>query len=408
MTMESMHPETRTVHLPVAEVTGSRPLTVPIYQGHMFAFDDPDPMGAAFSAPSDTYAYNRMGNPTVRSFELAAAELEGGAAAFAAASGMGAINSVLLALLRPGDHVVAQRSLYGGTTVVLDDLAARWGIQVSYLAEPSAAAIEQSLRPQTRLLYLETISNPLTRVTDLPAATSAARGAAARKAASGTASGPRLITVVDNTFAPMLCAPLRHGADIVVHSATKYLGGHGDVLGGVAVFADPELYRQVWHYATELGAITDPFAAWLTLRGMQTLGLRIRRQCDTALLLAARLAENPVVTAVHYPGLPGHPDHAVATRLLTEGAGGVLAFELAGGREAGRVFSTAIRLIALAPSLGDVKSLVLHPASTSHQRLSEDQLTAAGIGPGLIRLSAGLEHPEDLWPDLEQALAKAS
>ncbi len=390
------HAETRAVHTPVAEATGSRPLGVPIYQNHLFAFDDPDTLAAAFSGPDGAYFYSRLGNPTVRTLEAAAAGLEGGAAGLAAASGMGAINSVLLALLRSGDHVVAQRCLYGATIAMFDDLAGRWGVEVTYVSGSDPEEVRAALRPGTRLLYLETIANPTTQVVDLPALLALAREAG-------------VTSVVDNTFAtPMLCRPIEHGADVVVHSTTKYLGGHSDVLGGVAIFADAALHRKVWHYAVELGASADPFAAWLTVRGMQTLALRVRRQCDNAMALATRLAAHPAVASVAYPGLPGHPDHKVASRVLDGGYGGVLSFDLAGGREAGRTFAGAIRLATLAVSLGDVKTLVMHPASTSHRQLDEEQLRAAGIGAGMIRLAAGIEHPDDLWADLEQALDKVA
>ncbi len=389
------HAESKAVHPPVADVTGSRPLGVPIHQGHVFSFDDPDDLAAAFAGPGAAFAYGRLGNPTVRTLEHAIAELEGGAGALATASGMGAINTVLFALLRSGDHVIAQRSLYGGTMTVLGDLAERWGVEVTYVGGDSADEVRAALRPNTRLLYLETISNPTTRVADLPALLAAVRYAG-------------VVSVVDNTFAtPLLCRPLDHGADIVVHSATKYLGGHGDVLAGVVVFASAELQHTVWEHASELGANVDPFTAWLTLRGLQTLALRVRRHCDNALVLATRLAGHPAVAAVHYPGLPEHPDHELAGRLLTGGHGGVLAFDLAGGREAGHAFAGAVRLAALAPSLGGVHTLVLHPASTSHRRLTDEQLHAAGIGAGTIRVSAGIEHPDDLWADLEQALGRA-
>ncbi|MFI6846520.1 aminotransferase class I/II-fold pyridoxal phosphate-dependent enzyme [Kitasatospora sp. NBC_00085] len=390
----ALRPESRTVHPPVQEVTGSRPLGVPLHQGHLFAFEDSDSLVEAFAAPDQAFFYNRFGNPTVRSLEAAVAGLEGGTGAIATASGMGAINTVLLALLRSGDHVIAQQSLYGGTFAMLADLTRRWGIEVTHVRGDDPAEVRAALRPNTRLLHLETISNPTTRVTDLPALLAVAREAG-------------VVGVVDNTFAsPLLCRPIEHGADIVIHSATKYLGGHGDVLAGVAVFAEPELHRTVWHYATELGASADPYAAWLTLRGMQTLALRMRRHCDTALDLAGRLAAHPAVTAVHYPGLPAHPDHELARRLLPEGHGGVLAFDLAGGREAARALTESVRLASLAPSLGGVHTLIIHPASTSHRQLDDAELAAAGIGPGTVRLAVGIEHPEDLWTDLDQALAK--
>ncbi|MFF7457204.1 trans-sulfuration enzyme family protein [Kitasatospora sp. NPDC008115] len=388
-----LRPESRIVHPPVEEVTGSRPLGVPLHQGHVFAFPDSDALADAFAGPDGAFHYSRFGNPTVRSLERAVADLEGGSGALAASSGMGVINTVLLALLRSGDHVIAQRSLYGGTFATLSDLAERWGVAVTLVGGDDPEEVRAALRPTTRLLYLETVSNPTARVADLPALIGAARAAG-------------VLSVVDNTFpTPLLCRPIEHGADIVIHSATKYLGGHSDVMAGLAVFADAELHHRVWHHAVEQGATLDPFAAWLTLRGMQTLGLRIRRHNETALDLAGRLAAHPAVAAVHHPGLPGHPDHELARRLLPDGQGGVFAVDLAGGREAARAFVGAVRLASLAPSLGGVHTLVLHPASTSHRQLSDEELTAAGIGPGTVRIAAGIEHPEDIRADLEQALA---
>ncbi|MEU1227363.1 aminotransferase class I/II-fold pyridoxal phosphate-dependent enzyme [Streptomyces sp. NPDC005828] len=388
-------PETLAVHPPHVEIKGSRPLGVPLHQGHVFAFDSADALAEGFTSP-DAFLYSRHGNPTVRTLEDAVARLEGGAAARSFASGMGAINAVLLGLLGSGDHVIAQTCLYGGTYAVLTDLTARWGVDVTYVSGTDPEEVRAALRPETRLLYLETIANPTTRVADLPALAAVAAGAG-------------VPVVVDNTFAsPLLCRPLDHGADIVVHSATKYLAGHGDVLGGMAVFKDPETYGRVRHHAVEQGASTDPFAAWLTLRGMQTLSLRIERQSASAAALAARLEAHPAVEAVRHPALASHPDREIAARLLPAGGGGVVSVDLAGGREAGRAFVEAVRLASLSVSLGDVKTLVMHPASTSHHQLDATALAAAGIGPGTVRLSVGIEHVEDLWADLEQALTKAS
>jgi methionine-gamma-lyase len=393
----SLHPETRTVHQPVPEPRGSRPLGVPIYQQHQFSFDSADDLAAAFDGPDAAFFYNRLGNPTVRALEDAVADLEGGTGALAFASGMGAINAVLLGLLSSGDHVIAQRCLYGGTYASLCDLAERWGVEVTFVSGDDAAEVREALRPNTRLLYLETIANPTTQVVDLPALIA-------------EVAGREIISVVDNTFAsPLLCRPLEHGADIVVHSATKYLGGHGDIVGGVAVFASAELRRRIWDHAIELGASADPFAAWLTLRGMQTLALRMKRQCANALFLAERLGAHPATTRVYYPSLPSHPGYAIAQRLLDGGAGGgVLAFDMAGGREAGRIFAEAVRLALLTPSLGNVQTLVVHPASSTHRQLDAASLAAAGIGEGTVRIAVGIEHPEDLWADFEQALSKAS
>jgi methionine-gamma-lyase len=393
--MNELHRETRAVHVPVRQPTGSRPLGVPIYQGHLFAFDDADSMAAAFDGPEGAYFYSRLGNPTVRALEDAVADLEGGVGAIATGSGMGAITAVLLTLLKTGDHLIAQRCLYGGTYAAVRDLAERWGVEVTFVSGDDPEEVSAALRPNTRVLYLETIANPTTQVADLPALLAIAREAG-------------VTGVVDNTFAtPLLCRPIEHGADVVVHSATKFLCGHGDALGGIAIFADAALHRRVWDHAVELGASADPFAAWLVLRGLTTLALRMERHCSNAQLLAERLTAHPAVTRVHYPGLTAHPGHELAGRLMS-GYGAVVSFELAGGREAGRTFIETVRLASLAASLGEAKTLVIHPASTSHRQLDAAALEAAGIGEGTVRIAVGIEHPEDLWADLEQALTKAS
>lgn len=391
---------TRAVHIvnePFLERAegGGRPLSVPIVQSSAFAFDSADALADAMADPDGPYVYSRRGNPTVRALERTLAGLEGGSSALAFASGMGAISGVFLALLRPGDHVLAQRCLYGGTYAVLSDLAARYGIEVEYLAGDDAAEFERLVRPgRTRLLHLETIANPTGRVPDLPGLLAAARR-------HGVTS------VVDNSLAsPVLCRPLEHGADIVVHSTTKYLAGHSDVLGGAAVFADDGLRRAVWPRTVELGASADPFAAWLTLRGLPTLPLRMQRHCANAGLLARRLAEHPAVSAVHWPWLAGHASYDVAREVLS-GGGGMVSFELAGGRAAGRAFIENVRIARLALSLGGVETLVAHPASTSHRELDERALATAGIGTGLVRVSAGIEDGEDLWRDIAQALDAA-
>lgn len=390
--MTDLRPETRAVHIPIIEPEGSRPLGMPIYQGHLFAFDSAQGMADAFDGPGRAPFYSRLGNPTVQSFETALADLEGGVGAFATASGMGAINAVLHGLLKSGDHVIAQSCLYGGTYGSFQTLAAKWGVEVTYVSGDDPAEITAALRPETRLLYLETIANPTTRVADLPALIAAA--------------GPGVKKVVDNTFAtPLLCRPLEHGADVVVHSASKYICGHGDVVAGVAVFASEEDHRTVWKEAVELGMTLDPFAAFLLLRGLATLGLRVPRHSANALHLAKELASHPKVARVSYPSLPDHPDHETAQRLLDGGqGGGVLAFDLRGGRDAGRRFIESTKLIVLTASLGETKTLALHPASTSHRMYSAEDLEAAGFTEGTVRLAVGIEHPDDLWQDIAQAL----
>ncbi|MEU4236992.1 aminotransferase class I/II-fold pyridoxal phosphate-dependent enzyme [Actinoplanes sp. NPDC026619] len=388
-----MHPETRVVHVvaPVPAAAGSRPMAVPLYQTSSFAFDDPAVLADSMTRPDGAFVYSRMTNPTVRALEETVAALENGAAALATSSGMGAINLLLHGLLRSGDHVVAQRSLYGGTYATLQDLSVRYGIGVTYISGHDAEELRAAIRPTTRVLYLETISNPTGHVSDLPALAPIARAAG-------------VLTVVDNTFAtPLLGRPIEQGADIVVHSATKYLGGHSDVTGGLAVFADEDRYREMWEHAVEFGAAADPFAAWLTLRGMQTLPLRMRRHEENAAVVAGFLNDHPAVAAVRWTGLADHPSHAVASRFLS-GFGATFCFDLAGGYDAAVAFSTKIGLISLAPSLGGTGTVLMHPASTSHRQLDEDELAAAGIGTGMIRIAVGIEHPDDLLADLGQAL----
>lgn len=387
-----MRPETRAVHPRLPEQAGSVPIVTPLYQASTWAFEDPDVLAEAFQKPAGPFLYSRMTNPTVRVLETAMADLEGGVAGIATSSGMGAVNLVLQALLRSGDHVVAQRRLYGGAGTALRDLRERFGVDVEY-ADDTESLIE-ALRPgETRVLYLETISNPTGYVADLPRLTAAARAAG-------------VLTVVDSTFAtPVLCRPIAHGADVVLHSVTKYLAGHHDVVGGILVFADPALHERVWHHNVEFGVAADPFAAWLTARSLHTLALRVERHCANAAVVAERLAAHPAVTAAHYPGLASHPTHELARQLLSGGFGGTFAFDLAGGRDAGTAFSKRLRLARLAPSLGGTVTTVMHPASTSHRQLDGAQLAAVGIGAGTIRISVGIEHVEDLWADVEQALA---
>ena len=388
----TMHLETRAIHAPAAELDGSHPVSTPIYQTSVFTFDNPATCARALDDPDAGFAYSRYANPTTRALEAVAADLEGGAAALATSSGMGAINAVLLGSLRPGDHVIAQQCLYGGTFAVFTTLAARYGIDVSYVSGRDPAEVTAAAADRSRLLFLETIANPTIAVSDLPALIGAGHQAG-------------LTCVVDNTFAtPVLCRPIEHGADIVVHSATKYRGGHDDLTLGLVISAREEVHRPLWKHTVDLGVAADPFAAWLTLRGLKTLGLRMERHCASAGHLARRLAGHPAVTRVHWPGLPDHPDHATARRILA-GFGGMVAFDLAGGRDAGLAFVTRLRLAALAPSLGGAETLVLHPASTSHRQMDAASLRAAGIDEGGIRVSVGLEHPDDLWADFEQALA---
>jgi cystathionine beta-lyase/cystathionine gamma-synthase len=384
---------TRAVHVPVPTEVRGRPVSVPIYQTSVFAFDDADAITDALNDPRGQYGYSRFGNPTVRSLEQALATLEGADAAVATSSGMAAITTALSANLVAGDHLVVQASIYGGTAGLLADLSRRWNIRITEVPGDDPDALAAAVEATTRLVYLETISNPITAVADIP-------GMAAVAKRHG------VLTVVDNTFAsPMICRPLEHGADIVVHSTTKYIGGHSDLTGGVVAYADPELFTRGWAYAIGVGMTPDPHAAWLTLRGLQTLPLRIREASANATELAARLAVHPAVQAVHHPSLPGHPQHGLAATLLDR-PGAMLSFDLAGGAPAAKQFTSAVGLIQLAASLGGVETLTMHPASSSHRAYTPDQLAAAGISPGTVRLSTGVEDVDDLWSDIAQALDK--
>jgi cystathionine beta-lyase/cystathionine gamma-synthase len=317
------------------------------------------------------------------------ADLEGAESGLSFASGMAAISSVLFACTGGGE-VVASEGMYGGTTELLRDVGARAGLTVRLVPAWDTEAVRAAVSPRTRMLLVETITNPLLRVADLPAL-------------AGLARSRGLVLVVDSTFAtPMLCRPLEAGAHLVVHSVSKYIGGHGDLIGGVAV-GSTAMLASVRRHRTLLGGSMDPFAAWLALRGLRTLAVRLERQCASAARLAESLASLPGVRAVHYPGRRDHPDHERARRLLAA-PGAMVSFEVADGDAARRVYDR-VRLVARAASLGEVSSLLTHPASFSHRGLPVEERARLGLRDGLLRLSVGLEDPADLEEDLRQAIA---
>jgi cystathionine beta-lyase/cystathionine gamma-synthase len=337
------------------------------------------------------YVYARWANPTVDAFEAAVCDLESAPGAEAFASGMAAITSVLLALCSAGDRVVAARQLYGNTHSLLAERLPRYGIRADLVDVGDLERIA-ALLPGAKLLFCETIGNPRVVVADLDALAGLARRAG-------------VPLVVDNTFAsPVLCRPLEHGADVVVHSATKFLGGHHDLLGGI-VCAGPETLESVRAVARDMGANLAPFNAWLALRGIATLPVRVERSCATALEIARFLEGHGDVNDVHYPALPRDPSKALADSLLGGRGGGTLGFELAGGRDRARAFSEALALVAPAASLGGTHSLLVHATSITHTQLGPAELEAAGISEGFCRLSVGLEDHADLVADLEGALA---
>jgi cystathionine beta-lyase/cystathionine gamma-synthase len=334
--------------------------------------------------------YGRFANPTVTAFEEAIATLEGAEAALAFASGMGAVSAVILALCSAGDHVVAQRQIYSGTQMFLQTAAARFGIETTFVDGSEPGAFAAAVRPgKTMLILAETPANPLMSLVDLDEL--------------GAIAGP--FKVVDSTFAtPYLQQPLHHGVDIVLHSATKGIAGHNDATLGV-IAGEQELMSDIWRYAVLHGATPSPADALNALRGIRTLPIRLARQSATALRFARFLESHPAVAGVNYPGLESHPQHELALRQMSD-FGGVLSFDLAGGVESGRRFLEAVSLAQMATSLGGPETLVTSPALTTHAGLGPDELLAAGITPGLIRVSVGLEHEDDLIADFTQALAR--
>lgn len=363
----------------------TRPVAMPIYQTSVYAFPDLDLVEAVQTGREKAYLYARNGQPNAEALEAAYADLEGGAAAVSAATGMGVIFAVLFALLEAGSHAVVSREIYGATYALFEQELSRYRIDRTYVDPADLGAVEAAIRPETRLVYVESISNPVVRVADLPGL-----GDICRR------RGVKL--VVDNTFAsPYVLRPLEHGADVVLSSATKFLGGHSDLMGGVAA-GDGATMEAVRRTLVLNGAMLDPFAAWLTVRGIKTLHLRVARQSSNALALARFLKEQPKVASVNYPGLSEQP-------LLKDGAGAMLSFTVQGGLEAANRLIRALKLAEFVPSLGDVTTTISHPVLTSHRAMSPVQREALGITEGLIRVSVGVEEEADILADFEQALA---
>ena len=388
---------TRAVHTPAPPVPEQEPLGLPVYRTAAWAFETADDYRDVLGDVRPGYSYSRVDNPTADAFAQGVAALEGVAldtpvAGQPFASGMAAISTVLMSLTRAGAHVVCPREVYGGTYGLLSDVLARFGVTTSFVDTTDLDAVRAAIRPETTVLWGETLANPTMTVADLPGLAAVAHEAG-------------LTFVVDSTFAsPAVCRPLEHGADVVVHSATKYIGGHSDVTGGVAV-ASPELIARIRHDRIELGGSLSPDDAFLLHRGLATLPLRVARHCASALVVAAALAEHPLVERVDHPGLTGHRDHGLAVKLFDEGRyGAVVTITPQGGREAGIALCDRLQLIRVATSLGGTHSKVSHVASTTHRQLDDDALAAAGIGPGAVRISVGLEDPEDVVADVVQAL----
>ena len=341
------------------------------------------------------YVYGRFGNPTVTMFEDRLSLIEGADACQATSTGMAAVFAALMSQLRAGDHVVASRVMFGACYVVIDQLLPRYGIETDLVDGTDLDAWERALRPETRCVFLESPGNPTMAIVDIAAVSALAHSVGAR-------------VVVDNVLGiPMVQRPLALGADIVIYSTTKHIDGQGRCLGGAILGNDDFFATDLVPFIRTTGPIMSPFNAWVMLKGLETLELRTARMCETAARLAAFLESHPAIAAVHYPGLPSHPQHALAAQQMSRG-GSVIAFDLAGGWDAAFRFLDSLELIDISNNLGDAKSLATHPASTTHQKIGADARTVLGIGDGLVRFSVGLEAESDLRADLEQALQAAA
>lgn len=370
-------------------------LSTPIYQTSTFVFDSTEQGGARFAGKEEGYIYSRLGNPTTTVAEEKIAALECGEAAAATSSGMGAISSALWTLLRAGDHVIADKILYGCTFALLCHGMTRYGVEVEFLDTSDLEAVKKAMKKNTRVVYLETPANPNLKISDI------------EEIAKIAHTNEYTKVVVDNTFAsPYLQKPLMLGADLVVHSATKYLNGHGDVIAGFVV-GNKELITEVKLFGIKdmTGSVLGPTEAHLIIRGLKTFEIRMQRHCENAMKVAEYLNAHPKVSKVYYPGLKDHEGYEIAKKQMT-GFGGMMSFELEGGFEAGKTLLNNLEMCALAVSLGDTETLIQHPASMTHSAYTKEELKEAGIPEGLVRLSVGLENIEDIIADLDKAFEK--
>ncbi len=366
---------------------------VPIYQTSTFTFKNAEHGAACFNGEDDGYIYTRIGNPTITALEKTVAELENGYGSIAVSSGMAAVNVIYMAMLNKGDHMISSAAVYGASRTVMEQHWARFGVESSYVHTSDIKAIEAAIKPNTKLLYIETPANPTMDITDIEAVVALAKKHG-------------LKVVVDNTFcSPHLQRPLDMGADVVFHSMTKFLNGHADVVAGIVIAREEEMYKQLRNVMVNLGSNMDPHQAFLLHRGIKTLSIRIDKAQENAKKVAEFLENHPKIKWVKYPGLPSHPQYELAKKQM-KGPGTMLSFELKGGFNAGKILMDNMKLALLAVSLGGVESLIQHPASMTHSKVSKESKLKAGITDGLVRLSVGIENIEDIIDDLKQALDK--
>jgi methionine-gamma-lyase len=390
---DDLAPETLAIHAD-KHLNETTSLAPPIYQTSTFVSHSPEEFAELATEPQPSHFYARYGNPTHAQVQAVIAALEGAESALLTGSGMGAITTLALSLLGTGAHVVAQKVHYGGTITLLEKLLSRYGVETTFVDQTDPDAFAAALRPATRLIVVETPTNPLMLLTDLRAI-----------AALGQEHG--VVTVADNTFAtPINQRPLDFGIDLVVHSATKYLGGHHDLIAGV-IAGSAQRIEQIWRTSLTVGATLNAFDSWLLLRGLRTLRLRVEKHNENALVIARALADHPKVRAVHYPGLESHPQHALA-RAQMSGFTGMLSIELDGGYATAERFISGLRLAERAASLGGIHTLAVQPAAMLAASLTEEQFRERGVPPSLIRLSIGLENATDILNDILSALKQAT
>ncbi len=392
MDNKNWHPQTKAIRLRLPK-TQQMEHSAPLYLTSSFTFEDAETMRGAFTEENDSNIYSRYSNPTVDEFVNKMVALESAEAGFATASGMAAVYASMIALLKAGDHLLCCSSVFGSTFTIVTKYFPRYGIEYTLVPANDKEAWEKAVKPNTKMIYLETPTNPQLEIIDLEWA-----GQFARQ--------HNIILNVDNCFAtPILQQPIAYGAHLVVHSATKWIDGQGRVLGGVVV-GNKDLIREIYLFCRNTGPTMSAFNAWVLSKSLETLDVRLQRHCENAMKIAQALEKHNKVVWVKYPFLPSHPQYEIAIRQMQAG-GGILCFEIKGGIEAGRRFMDGLELLSLTPNLGDSRSIASHPASTTHSKLTEEERLAVGITPGLIRISVGLEHADDIIEDIIQALDKA-
>lgn len=384
--------ETKCVHAGIGEYE-FRPVVPPIYQTSTFKFDSADQGAAIFKGEEEGFIYTRMKNPTVEAMENAVADLEGGYKALGCGSGMAAISTVFTTLLKAGDHVVCSKALYGPTTTLLATIFTKFNVDVTFVDSNILEDVKNAVKPNTKVVYIETPGNPTLVITDI-------------EECAKIAHANNALLVVDNTFmSPALQKPLSLGADIVLHSMTKFLNGHADVVAGIIVAKTPELYADLRKCLNQMGGVIDPFNSFLVHRGLKTLSIRMEKHCQNAQKIAEFLEANDKVESVFFPGLKSNPQYEVGLKQHT-GHGGMITFELKGGFDAGKIVMDSVKLCQLAVSLGGVETLIQHPASMTHLSMGAKARAEAGITEGLVRLSVGIENADEIIADLQQAFNK--